>query len=162
MAFSDFPMDEDHKDDYSTDNNSISFTDQDIPGDGTPEKAGGKRKNHHILRWILFVIIIIIAGTVYFRYANPYVAEGHIKGHVVNLEKRGWVFKTYEGELIPIDNHTSTEGIDFSVTDPGTARRLSRCCGDSAAVLVTYKRYWGKLPWRGNSTTVITDMEEAQ
>ncbi|MFZ1290366.1 MAG: hypothetical protein WAR79_09755, partial [Melioribacteraceae bacterium] len=47
----------------------------------------------------LFVIILIIAGSVYYNYFFTY-SEGYRAGLLQKFSYKGTIFKTYEGEMI--------------------------------------------------------------
>ncbi len=55
---------------------------------------------------------------------------------------------------------TSTYSRDFvfSVDNDEVAHKLAAAKGTGREVTVSYKRYWGILPWRGATSTVITSV----
>ena len=44
----------------------------------------------------------------------------------------------------------------MTVADDALARRLQTLQGTGRPVTVSYERFYGTLPWRGGSTSVIT------
>jgi hypothetical protein len=80
-------------------------------------------------------------------------AEGVKTGQLNYVVYKGYLFKTYEGKLIPQgsqpegagENAPSSE-FEFSVTDPALAEKLMLAGGRE--VDLHYKEYTGALPWR--------------
>ena len=110
----------------------------------------------------LFVIGLVIAC--WFRYFSPYVDDATQFGYVENIEKRGTVFKTYEGTLIPYRELIDTTRVYsrdfiFSVKDNKTAAILKQALYDNKPVRVSYRKYHATLPWRGASKIIVTDAD---
>ena len=107
---------------------------------------------------IITVIIIALIGFIYWRYYFVF-AEGTKAGVLNTFQKKGYVFKTYEGQLIQSGfrgNPTTTiqsNQFSFSVTDEKVAQRLMENSGKDMEL--HYKRYQGTLPWRGMQLFVI-------
>lgn len=53
-----------------------------------------------ILYWILFVLVIVIAAFIYFKYAFDY-SKGYRAGLLQKFSEKGVVFKTYEADHWP-------------------------------------------------------------
>ena len=91
--------------------------------------------------------------TFYLRYCSPYAVEAQITGRIASIEKRGLVFKTYEGEIRP-------EGADsvmtFSVASDALARSLGEAEAAGRPVTLIYEKYYATLPWRGESLRLAT------
>ncbi|MEI8137221.1 MAG: 6-phosphogluconate dehydrogenase [Bacteroidota bacterium] len=60
-----------------------------------PEKKSGKFKKFALL---FFLVLILIVAAFYFVCGMAY-SEGTRSGILVKVSKKGYVFKTYEGEL---------------------------------------------------------------
>lgn len=116
--------------------------------------------------WTAILTVVILSAAFWIRYLNPYVVETTERGYVVELEHRGIIFKTWEGEMITLRSLTSpdsvyTSNLLFSVDDPRVAEELKRYNGTGRIVTVTYNRYFGALPWRGQRTCIVTGVEPA-
>lgn len=104
--------------------------------------------------YILLVLIVFIAGYVYFFYYNHY-DSGVRKGILYSFSRKGNVFKTYEGVMLqPGLRSARTGGLNtnefhFSVEDEALADSLTRCNG--MEVEVHYIQYRKNLPWRGEN-----------
>jgi len=116
-----------------------------------------------LLAGVAFVVVAL-AVACWLRYFSPYVEEAVQYGYVEHIEKRGTLFKTYEGVLLPYKELRDTTRIysrDFIFTADGleVARKLKKAQLGAYPVRVEYKRYHATLPWRGSSKTVVTAVD---
>ncbi|HJZ40759.1 MAG TPA: hypothetical protein VJ203_10370 [Bacteroidales bacterium] len=117
-----------------------------------------KRKFRKILYWAGFLIILILAGFIYWKYFFTY-SEGYRAGLLQKFSSKGTLFKTYEGELIlssvagGSNVVIASEKFLFSVTDKTLAPALDTLQGRS--VIVHYKQKKGTLIWRGDSPYLV-------
>lgn len=111
-----------------------------------------------IIYLISAVIVLILIGTVYYRYYFVF-GDGTKAGTMNYFVHKGYVFKTYEGRLIQNGVRTQAGGsiqsneFMFSVTDPKVAEILNKNAG--AFLELHYKEYIHALPWRGVSNFVV-------
>jgi hypothetical protein len=111
-----------------------------------------------ILTIFAIVLILVIAGVVYYRYYFVF-GEGTKAGTMNYFVKKGYMFKTYEGRLIQSGIRSQTQGnissneFMFSVTDEKVADKLNHSAG--AMLELHYKEYLHTLPWRGVSNFVV-------
>lgn len=107
---------------------------------------------------ITLIIILALAGFIYWRYFFVF-AEGTRAGVLNTFQKKGVIFKTYEGQLIQSGfrgNPTTaiqSNQFSFSVTDENIAQKLMQNSGKDMEL--HYKRYIGTLPWRGMQLFII-------
>lgn len=107
---------------------------------------------------IITIIIVALAIFIYWRYFFVF-AEGTRAGILNTFQKKGYIFKTYEGQLIQSGfrgNPTTTiqsNQFSFSVTNEKVAQRLMENSGKDMEL--HYKRYQGTLPWRGMQLFII-------
>jgi hypothetical protein len=107
---------------------------------------------------IVTVILIALIGFIYWRYFFVF-AEGTKAGVLNTFQKKGYLFKTYEGQLIQSGfrgNPTTaiqSNQFSFSVTDEKVAEKLMQNSGKDMEL--HYKRYIGTLPWRGMQPFII-------
>lgn len=107
---------------------------------------------------IITVILLVLIGFIYWRYYFVF-AEGTKAGILNTFQKKGILFKTYEGQLIQSGfrgNPTTTiqsNQFSFSVTNEGVAEKLMQNSGKDMEL--HYKRYIGTLPWRGMQPFII-------
>jgi len=118
-----------------------------------------------ILYWILFVLVIVIAGFIYFKYAFDY-SKGYRAGLLQKFSERGVVFKTYEGEMIlsSVQSNTNvaiaSEKFLFSVAGEDVAKQMEQIQGKQ--VVVHYREKKGTLPWRGDSRYIVDSVKVSE
>ncbi len=111
-----------------------------------------------VIAIILIVVIVFIAGFVYYRYYFVF-GDGVKAGTMNYFVHKGYIFKTYEGRLIqtgvraPAQGGIQSNEFMFSVTDPKVADKLNKNAG--AYLELHYKEYLNTLPWRGVSNFVV-------
>lgn len=110
------------------------------------------------LGWLLVVIVLALAGVVYFKYYFVF-GEGVKSGYLNYAVKKGNLFKTYEGKLIQegfgsgrTGSITSNEFV-FSVESDSVFKLLEANSGKFFDL--HYKEYHGALPWRGHTRYVV-------
>jgi hypothetical protein len=104
------------------------------------------------------VILLVAIIWFYFRYERPF-GEGVKAGTLNYVVYKGFIWKTYEGEVIlagfqnkPNSSLQSNE-FTFSIDNEAVARRLELASGKE--VQLHYHEYLGALPWRGVSKFVV-------
>ena len=112
----------------------------------------------------IILLVIILAVVFWWRYYFVF-AEGVKAGNLNYFEKKGYVFKTWEGRLVQ-------DG--FQSPNPGALQsnefRFSAAEGDSVSLILErsggkfvelrYKEYLNPIPWRGASEYVVTEVLE--
>ncbi len=115
----------------------------------------GMRK---IFIYILLVIILIIAGFIYWNYFFVY-SDGSRAGLLQKISRKGSMFKTFEGEMIlsSVQSNANvplaSEKFFFSVNNKRVADQLSSLQGEF--IVVYYHELNGTLPWRGESAYIV-------
>ena len=111
------------------------------------------------------IVVVLLAVFVYYKFYFVF-GEGVKAGNLNYFVNKGYVFKTYEGNLIQAGYRSQgTAAIQsyefkFSVTDKAVADSLMRCSGKT--VELHYKEYLGTLPWRGVSEFVVDEIVSVQ
>lgn len=127
-----------------------------------------KPKKYHPLRkffwWTAVIVVLALGVIVWARYINPYETDMTERGYVVDFKRQGMVFKTWEGQMLVQSALTDTSrpysrDFVFSVDDDTLAQQLAALNGTGKQVTVTYKRYWGVLPWRGATKCIVTEVK---
>lgn len=143
----------------------FSFTDPEPNGTDAADSPGQKptRKSHTTRICLVLILLAVLGVAFYIRYCNPYIAESKTTGFIVNVEKRGIFFKTFEGEMVSESQLTDTSRvyrreIFFSAPDDSLGRVAQSYQGTGRRVIITTQQYYGTLPWRGASKTVLTDI----
>jgi len=120
------------------------------------KSSGGKWK------FITLLILILIVVIVYFIFNFTY-SEGNRAGVLTKFSKKGFVFKTYEGELNinGLGNISNTAIGDkswpFSVTDEATADTLAHLEG--RRVSLHYREILKNMPWQGETKYYVDGVQ---
>lgn len=130
---------------------------------GGPSAPQPKPRRRHRWWWFWLILFGLAAGAFYVRYYVPHTEESKITGYVTNVEKRGLVFKTFEGEMISEkqladSNKIYQRDVTFSMPDDSMGRAVQAWQDSGRPVVLTVKKYYGTLPWRGASGTIVTDV----
>jgi hypothetical protein len=111
----------------------------------------------------IFAIVVILVGVFYWRYYFVF-SEGIKGGNLNYFEKKGYVFKTWEGRVVQEGFQSPTAGalqsneFRFSVKGDDVINQLERAGGKF--VELRYKEYLHPLPWRGASEFVVHEVIE--
>lgn len=122
-------------------------------------RASGKNSYMKKVLSITAVVLVVGLGIFIYYYYFKAFGEGTKFGELNYVVKKGWLFKTYEGKLIQAGFRSKTPGsvqsyeFEFSVTDTAIANKLMYNSGKS--VLLHYKEYGGRIPWRGYSNFIV-------
>ena len=109
-------------------------------------------------------ILLILAGAGYLLWANYTYSEGTRTGYLMKISKKGYVFKTHEGQLnlggFQESDNTSVVGNtwDFSLKDNNLATKLEQLQGKK--VMLHYKEINKAMPWQGETNYYIYQIEE--
>jgi hypothetical protein len=110
------------------------------------------------------LILAILAGVFYFKFLWVF-SDGTKTGELNSLTYTGYVFKTYEGEIIltgygnkNASGTVQSKNFKFSVANKEVAEKLRQMTG--LRVTVHYKEYKGKLPWRGYEKAIVDSVQE--
>lgn len=123
--------------------------------------ASGRRK--FLALGIVVAVIIFIIWLIWRLFLSPYAEDAVQYGYVDTVERRGDLFKTYEGVMLPYKNlHDTTrmyrEDFIFSTSDKLGAT-LREFQNSGRPLRVEYRTYRFPLPWRGESKTVIVRVD---
>ncbi len=114
-----------------------------------------------IISFIVIVLILVITGFIYWRYYFV-LADGTQAGTLNIFQKKGFVFKTWEGKIIlsGFKANIQSNEFSFSVTKPEVAEQLLKVSGRE--INIHYKQYLGSLPWRGMQNYVVDSIYEVR
>lgn len=112
-------------------------------------------------RYLIVFILLALAPFIYWRYYYT-VADGTQAGSLNVFQKKGILFKTYEGKLIQsgFKANIQSNEFSFSVTDPTLADKLMQLSGKE--LNLHYKQYLGTLPWRGMQVNIVDSIYEVR
>jgi hypothetical protein len=120
--------------------------------------TGSKPKWRKWLTIFLLAVIVVVGISMYFMYSFTY-SEGNRAGVLIKFSKKGYVFKTYEGELNiggmgNIPNTAQANQIwYFSVKNEAVADSLMQMEGKR--VSLHYNQMDKNLPWQGETNSFV-------
>ncbi|MBP5211035.1 MAG: hypothetical protein J6Z27_04280 [Bacteroidales bacterium] len=113
-----------------------------------------------VLTITIIIVVLALAAFCYFKFLWVF-SDGTKTGELNSVTYTGYVFKTFEGEIIlsGYGNKSAQGGsvlsknFKFSVADKDVANELINLTGQR--VTVHYKEYKGTLPWRGYERSIV-------
>lgn len=132
------------------------------PETGSRDKKNGNRGRTWLIRFIA-IVVCALALAIYVRYFIPHTSESKSRGYITVVEKRGIFFKTFEGEMVSETRLADTSKVysrdlQFSIPSDSLGRLLQSYQSTGRPVVITTKKYYGTLPWRGATNTILTEI----
>ncbi|MBK8557678.1 MAG: 6-phosphogluconate dehydrogenase [Lewinellaceae bacterium] len=123
-----------------------------------------KQKAGKFLRrslWVLFAAFLVFSAGYYFWRTYP-KSEGTRTGILFKISKKGYVFKTYEGQLQLGGTSLMTQQSvwEFSAQNQAVYEKLQTMEGKP--VKCKYKELVNAFPWQGDTNYIVYDTEELQ
>lgn len=117
-----------------------------------------KPKKSRKLRWFLILVVtpaLLFAFYTWLALTWSY-STGERAGYVQKFSKKGWIFKTWEGELAMVTMPgTMPEKFFFSVREDSVAAQINRTLGKRVALV--YEQHKGvPTDWFGETEYFIT------
>jgi hypothetical protein len=118
-----------------------------------------------IKRTVLVIFLIGFAALGYFYFGN--YSEGVRSGVVVKVSKKGFLFKTYEGQLNLLTFGASksqnmvAETFEFSVSEheKEIIKVLEEVSLSGERVSLHYNEKFVRFPWRGDTKYMVDKVE---
>lgn len=114
------------------------------------------------IRWWLAgaAFLILLVASLYFFVFRAYAENSMQYGYVEDIDVRGYIFKTYEGSILPYKNLMDTTrtydgDFRFSVLDEKVAVKLRQMQNAHKPVKVVYTTYPVAFPWHGDRRYVV-------
>ena len=126
----------------------------------SPELSIGQKMKKLLVKIFLFLTLVpllLFAGYTAFTLKFVY-AKGERAGYLQKFSQKGWVFKTWEGELAMVNlPGAMPEIFYFTVRSPETAQKISQHLGQR--VNVYYDQHRG-IPgtWFGDTQYFVNDI----
>ena len=127
-------------------------------------KTAGK-----IIAWVIVILLLVGAAFGYYKFLWVLVfSDGTKTGELNSLTYTGYIWKTYEGEMIlsgygakgSVNGSVQSKIFKFSVADKAVAEQLQQLTGQR--VTVHYKEYKGALPWRGYERAIVDTIDNSE
>ncbi len=112
--------------------------------------------------WTLGIVLVLGLGIfIYWRFYFV-LAQGTQAGTLNIFQKKGVIFKTYEGKIIlsGFKANVQSNEFSFSVVNENVADQLLKVSGRE--VNIHYIQYFGSLPWRGMQTYIVDSIYEVR
>jgi hypothetical protein len=130
----------------------------------------GRIASWHLRRKLFTILGILLLGFAIYAAVILYYpfSEGTRTGILRKLSHKGYVFKTWEGELqmsavmVPQTTEENISGGNiwhFSVTDQAVVDALQKAETSGKRVTLTYTEYLKKLFWRGDTKHFINKVQ---
>ncbi len=106
-------------------------------------------------------IALVVGGGVYMLYANWTYSDGTRTGYLIKISEKGYIFKTYEGQLNLGGFQDSDQGNivgntwNFSLKDDALYKKLGELEGQK--VTLSYKEINKAMPWQGDTNYFVYD-----
>ena len=118
----------------------------------------------HWGRWSLIVLVVIVALFALYAAAvlNWSYSRGERAGYVQKFSEKGWVCKTWEGELAMVSMPGSlAEKFLFTVRDDNVAAKINKSMGKRVALV--YEEHMG-IPTNcfGDTRYFVTDVRQVE
>ena len=120
-----------------------------------------------IIAWVVVILLLAGAGFCYYKFLWVF-SDGTKTGELNSLTYTGYIWKTYEGEMIlsgygskgSAGGSVQSKIFKFSVADKAVAEELQQLTGQR--VTVHFKEYKGTLPWRGYERAIVDVIENSE
>lgn len=117
-----------------------------------------------MVKWVALVLVVLVLGAAGFTWLTLHwsYSSGERAGYVQKFSKKGWLCKTWEGEMALVTMPgTVAEKFYFSVPDDATAAKVNANVGKRVA-LVYDQHKWIPSSCFGETEYFITDVRVAE
>ncbi len=139
------------------------------PSTASSQPSRKKKAKSFFRKMLLWVVLLGLIGTaLFFGVSNMTYSEGTRAGYLIKISKKGFVFKTHEGQLNlggvgSAGEVTAIVGNDiweFSVSDDAVYQKLQEYEGKR--VSLNYKEKMRSFPWQGDTNYFVYDVEAVE
>jgi hypothetical protein len=113
-----------------------------------------------MLKWIAIFVLVVLAGCAGFTWVSLHwsYSKGERAGYVQKFSKKGWLCKTWEGEMALVTMPgTVAEKFLFTVPDDAVADKVNAIIGKRVA-LVYEQHKWVPSSCFGETEYFVTDL----
>ena len=108
------------------------------------------------------LVVGVLFTAFYFLWGNYAYSEGTRAGTLIKISKKGYIFKTYEGQLklggIDLKKEDGlSDTWSFSVRKEEIYRKLEKLQGEK--VVLRYEEINYAMPWQGDTDYFIIEIE---
>lgn len=125
------------------------------------ETTGKKVKSTARKVFIVLFLLGIVSAFLFFWISGLTYSTGNRAGYLVKISEKGYVFKTYEGQLSlgPLGSFNSASPSNvwaFSANDQATYNKLQQYEGKY--VSLQYREIFRNFPWQGETKYMVDDV----
>lgn len=126
------------------------------------EEAKQKAKKFGKRLMLIIGLLAFLGGSGYVFWRTYTVSEGTRSGLLFKISKKGYVFKTYEGQLHLGGSVmlTPQSTWDFSAKDAAVYQQLQQYEGKN--VTLHYREKVDAFPWQGDTDYIVYAVEAAR
>ncbi len=111
----------------------------------------------------LIVFFLILLAAVWF-ISTGYYSSGDRAGTISKFSERGYLFKTWEGQLMEGGYSGETGSLtprfwDFSTTQDSVVNKIREALSTGERVTLIYQEKFVRFPWNGDTKYMVTDVE---
>lgn len=126
--------------------------------------ASSNISTSRLIRWLLIFLVVIAALFALYMAAvlNWSYSRGERAGYVQKFSQKGWVCKTWEGELAMVSMPgTLTEKFAFTVRDDNVSAKINKSMGKRVSLV--YEEHAG-IPTNcfGDTAYFVTDVRQVE
>ncbi|SEJ11767.1 hypothetical protein SAMN04487995_3303 [Dyadobacter koreensis] len=117
-------------------------------------------------KWVIILVLLAVVFGVLYYLTFGYYSEGKRGGFITRLSNKGYLFKTYEGELkmgglYEGDGSLNASEWTFSVSgkNKDAITKLEEAIASGHRVSLTYEEKFFTLPWNGDTKFFVTNVE---
>jgi hypothetical protein len=112
---------------------------------------------------ILLLVFLLLVGAAYY-ISTGYFSDGERAGTISKLSQRGYIFKTYEGELNEGGFSGETGSLSpriwvFSAKEDSVIADLQKALATGERVTLKYQEKFLQFAWNGDTKYFITDVK---
>lgn len=129
-----------------------------------PSASTGKRVKGFFRKVVLYLLLLLVlAGAGYYVFASWTYSSGTRSGYLVKISRKGYLFKTYEGQLnLGGFQEGEDAGIigniwNFSIQKDSVYQLLQELEGEK--VTLHYREVNRAFPWQGDTNYFVYGVE---
>lgn len=124
------------------------------------KSRNGRRNRLKAMKILLILVVVLVLGATGFSWLTLHwaYADGERAGYVQKFSKKGWLCKTWEGEMAMVTMPgTISEKFQFTVRDDAVAKKLNDSVGKRMAL--HYEQHkWIPSSCFGDTEYFVTDV----
>lgn len=111
----------------------------------------------------LFILFLALLGILWF-VSTGYYSSGDRAGTISKFSERGYLFKTFEGQLMEGGYSGETGSLtprywDFSTKQDSVVSKIREALATGERVTLVYQEKFIKFPWNGDTKYIVIDVQ---